>query len=146
MEKTPMSLTKGPIWKSLVFFAMPIFLGNLFQQMYNTVDVLIVGKYLGSASLAAVSATGSLIFLLTGFLNGVANGAGVVIARYYGAEDDEGLKKSINTTIAAGIIAGVVFTIVGVFATPTLLKLMNTPEEAIVMFCSLPVPLSLALT
>ena len=76
-------MTSGSIWKSMVLFAMPIFIGNLFQQMYNTVDSLIVGNYLGSEPLAAVSSSGSLIFMLVGFLSGVASGAGVVVARFF---------------------------------------------------------------
>ena len=78
-------LTEGPIWKRMTAFAIPIFLGNLFQQLYNTADSLIVGNFLGSNALAAVSSSGSLIFLLVGFFNGIAIGAGVVIARYFGA-------------------------------------------------------------
>ena len=76
-------LTEGSIWKKMVAFALPLFFGNLFQQLYNTADSLIVGNFLGSNALAAVSSSGSLIFLLVGFFNGIAMGAGVVIARYY---------------------------------------------------------------
>ena len=75
-------LTEGSIWKKMVAFALPLFFGNLFQQLYNTADSLIVGNFLGSNALAAVSSSGSLIFLLVGFFNGIAMGAGVVIARY----------------------------------------------------------------
>ena len=78
-------MTEGSIGKRMVLFALPIFLGNLFQQMYNTADSLIVGNFLGSNALAAVSSSGSLIFMLIGFLSGVSIGAGVVIARYFGA-------------------------------------------------------------
>ena len=74
-------MTEGSIWKKLVSFAIPLFLGNLFQQLYNTADSLIVGNFLGSEALAAVSSSGSLIFLMVGFFNGIAIGAGVVIAR-----------------------------------------------------------------
>ena len=81
-------LTEGPIWKRLVAFAIPLFFGNLFQQLYNTADSLIVGNFLGSDALAAVSSSGSLIFLMVGFFNGISLGAGVVIARYFGAKDD----------------------------------------------------------
>lgn len=81
-------MTEGVIWKRMVMFALPIFIGNLFQQMYNTVDSLIVGNYLGSSALAAVSSSGNLIFMLIGFLTGIATGAGVIISRLYGAKDD----------------------------------------------------------
>ena len=84
MEKGT-KLLEGSIWKGVVAFAIPLFLGNLFQQLYNTVDSLIVGNFLGSDALAAVSSSGSLIFLLVGFFNGIAVGAGVVFSKYFGA-------------------------------------------------------------
>lgn len=80
------SMCEGSIAKTIIAFAIPLFLGNLFQQLYNTADSLIVGNYLGSNALAAVSSSGNLIFLLVGFFNGIAVGAGVVIARYFGGE------------------------------------------------------------
>ena len=80
-------MTEGPIWKRMILFAIPLFLGNLFQQLYNTADSLIVGNFLGSDALAAVSSSGSLIFLMVGFFNGISLGAGVVIARYFGARE-----------------------------------------------------------
>ncbi|MCB6543708.1 oligosaccharide flippase family protein, partial [Desulfovibrio desulfuricans] len=80
-------MTEGTIWKKIMFFALPLFFGNLFQQLYNTADSLIVGNFLGSNALAAVSSSGNLIFLMVGFFNGIAIGAGVVIARYFGARD-----------------------------------------------------------
>ena len=79
-------MTEGSIARRIILFAIPLFLGNLFQQLYNTADSLIVGDFLGSNALAAVSSSGNLIFLLVGFINGIAMGAGVVIARYYGAK------------------------------------------------------------
>ena len=96
MEKGT-KLLEGSIWKGVVAFAIPLFLGNLFQQLYNTVDSLIVGNFLGSDALAAVSSSGSLIFLLVGFFNGIAVGAGVVISKYFGARDYENLKKAVHT-------------------------------------------------
>lgn len=86
------NLLEGSIWKGIVSFAIPS-LGNLFQQLYNTADSLIVGNFLGSDALAAVSSSGSLIFLMVGFFNGIAVGAGVVISKYFGAADYDGLKK-----------------------------------------------------
>ena len=88
------NLLEGSIWKGIVSFAIPLFLGNLFQQLYNTADSLIVGNFLGSDALAAVSSSGSLIFLMVGFFNGIAVGAGVVISKYFGAADYDGLKKA----------------------------------------------------
>lgn len=84
-------MTEGKISQKIIFFAIPLFLGNLFQQLYNTADSLIVGNFLGSNALAAVSSSSNLIFLMVGFINGIALGAGVVIARYYGAKNRENL-------------------------------------------------------
>lgn len=82
MAKTIEPMTSGSIWKHMTFFALPLMLGNLFQQLYNTVDSLIVGNFLGSSALAAVSSSGSLIFMLIGFLSGISSGAGVIVARF----------------------------------------------------------------
>ena len=82
-------MTSGPIWKRLVAFAIPLFWGNLFQQLYNTADSVIVGNFLGNNALAAVSSSGNLIFLLVGFFNGIAIGAGVVTGKYFGAGDNK---------------------------------------------------------
>jgi len=122
-------LTEGKISKSLIFFAVPIFLGNLFQQLYNVVDSLVVGNVLGKEALAAVSSTGSLIFLIVGFINGIFVGAGVTIARYYGANNKEKLSLAVHTTIAFGFIAGIIVTLLGVGFSPLLLKLMGTPRD-----------------
>ena len=89
-------MTNGPIWKRLVAFAIPLFWGNLFQQLYNTADSVIVGNFLGNNALAAVSSSGNLIFLLVGFFNGIAIGASVVTGKYFGAGNTENLKKSIH--------------------------------------------------
>ena len=94
------SLTSGSIWRGMLFFALPILLGNIFQQLYNTADAFIVGRFLDKNAYAAVSSSGSLIFLLVGFFNGIAVGAGVVIARYYGAKDNEKLQTAVHTTLA----------------------------------------------
>ena len=101
-------MTSGPIWKKIIMFALPLFLGTLFQQLYNTADSLIVGNFLDSNALAAVSSSGNLIFLMVGFFNGIAMGAGVVIARYYGARNTENLQKAIHTTISLGLAASAV--------------------------------------
>lgn len=104
-------------------------MGNLFQQLYNTVDSIIVGNYIGSEALAAVGSSGSLINLLIGFCIGASAGAGVVIAQFYGAQDKEGVRKAVHTTIAIAIAAGAILTIVGIVTTPLLLKAMGTPKE-----------------
>ena len=124
-------LTEGPIWKRMTAFAFPLFLGNLFQQLYNTADSLIVGNFLGSNALAAVSSSGSLIFLLVGFFNGISIGAGVVIARYYGARQKNELQKAIHTTIGFGLISGILLTILGLILAPRILLLMKTPADVL---------------
>lgn len=124
-------LTEGPILRRLVGFAIPIFLGNLFQQLYNTCDSLIVGNFVGSEALAAVSSSGSLIFLIVGLFNGIAMGAGVVIARYFGARDTEMMQRAIHATIFFGLIAGVALTGIGIALTPLLLQWMGTPEDVL---------------
>ena len=124
-------MTEGSISKKIIFFAIPLFLGNLFQQLYNTADSLIVGNFLGSNALAAVSSSGNLIFLMVGFINGIAMGAGVVIARYYGAKKRDSLQKAIHTTVAFGLAAGAVLTVLGMFLAPKILVLMGTPADVL---------------
>ena len=122
-------MTEGPIWKRIITFALPLFLGNLFQQLYNTADSLIVGNFLGSDALAAVSSSGSLIFLMVGFFNGIAMGAGVVIARYYGGKKIDLVQRAIHTDIAFGLICGALLTVIGLILAPQMLILMGTPEN-----------------
>ena len=123
------TMTEGSIFKQLIKFSIPLILGNLFQQLYNTVDTIIVGNYIGSDALAAVGSTSALINLLLAFCVGVSAGAGVVIAQYYGARDEKNMRTAVHTTIAIACIAGVVMTILGVLFTPTFLRIMGTPEE-----------------
>ena len=92
-------LTVGSVPRKMLTFALPIFLSNLFQQLYNAVDSLIVGNFIGRSALAAVSSSSSMILLMVGFINGVSLGAGVLIARYYGAEDDENMERAVHTTV-----------------------------------------------
>ncbi|MBR2895818.1 MAG: MATE family efflux transporter [Oscillospiraceae bacterium] len=125
------SMTEGPIWKGLIYFAIPIFFGNLFQQLYNTADTLIVGNFLGKEALAAVSSSGNLIFMMVGFLHGMAMGAGVLIAKHYGAKDYKRMRTAIHTDIAFALIAGIALTVVGVLLTPHILRWMGTPENVL---------------
>lgn len=124
-------MTEGKISKKIVLFALPIFLGNLFQQLYNIVDSIVVGNVLGKEALAAVSSSGSLIFMIVGFINGIFVGAGVVIARYFGAKDMKNVHTAVHTTIAFGLIAGVFVTAAGMIGTPWMLKMMGTPEDVL---------------
>ena len=122
-------MTEGPIWKKILYFSIPLILGNLFQQMYNTVDSIIVGNYIGSEALAAVGSSGSIINLLIGFCVGASAGAGVVISQYYGAQNKEGVRKAVHTTIAISIVAGLIMTVAGVLLVPVILRMMGTPAE-----------------
>lgn len=124
-------MTTGPIWKKIIAFAIPLFLGNLFQQFYNTADSLIVGNFLGSSALAAVSSSGNLIFLMVGFFNGLAVGAGVVVARYFGAKKFDIVQRAIHTIVTLGFFCGIALTVVGFVAAPQILVLMGTPAEVL---------------
>lgn len=115
----------------MLLFALPIFLGNVFQQFYNAFDAWCVGNFIGENALAAVSSSGSLIFLMVSFFNGLAMGAGVVIARYFGAAQYDSMGKAIHTAIAFGLVTGVVLTGAGVAFTPTILRWMGTPGEVL---------------
>ncbi|WP_456074418.1 MATE family efflux transporter [Holdemanella biformis] len=129
MKKNQMLMTSGTIWKQMLLFAFPVFLGNLFQQLYNTADSLIVGNYLGSSSLAAVTSCGELIFLLTSLFQGISVGAGVVIARYFGANDKERMQNAIHTLMAFGIVFGIGLTVFGYLLAPVLLGVdVNTKK------------------
>ena len=125
------SLTQGGVARAMLLFALPIFCSNLFQQLYNAVDSLIVGNFLGGEALAAVGSSGSLIMLLVGFVNGMSLGAGVLVARFFGAGDRENLERAVHTTVALGLAAGLVLTVAGVLFTPQLLRWMGTPEDVI---------------
>ena len=130
-DKALTVLTDGPVGKRIIAFAIPLFLGNLFQQLYNTADSLIVGNFLGSEALAAVSSSGNLIFLMVGFFNGIAMGAGVIVARYYGAKQFDKLQTAIHTLVAFGLVAGLLLMCLGMTLTPFILRLMGTPENVL---------------
>ena len=115
----------------MLLFALPVFLGNLFQQFYNAFDSWCVGNYIGEDALAAVGSSGSLIFMMVSFFSGLSMGAGVVIARYFGAKDYESMSKSIHTGIAFGLVVGVLLTALGVGFTPTILRWMGTPKDVL---------------
>ena len=129
MQKDAMRMSEGPIAGQMLRFAAPLFLGNLFQQLYNTADALIVGNMLGNDALAAVSATGTLVFLIISLFVGIAAGSGVLISRYFGAQDHDKLEKAIHTNVAFSLVAGLLMTLFGVLFTPALLRAMGTPED-----------------
>ena len=129
MHHDAMRMTEGSIPGQILRFAAPLFLGNLFQQLYNTADALIVGNMLGNDALAAVSATGTLVFLVISLFVGIAAGSSVLISRYFGAQDYDKLEKAIHTNVAFSLAAGVLMTVFGVLFTPWMLKAMGTPED-----------------
>lgn len=125
------NLTEGNPYSLIIRFALPIFLSQVFQQLYNAADSVIVGQFLGTDALAAVSSSGTLIFLMVSFFNGTALGAGVVISHCFGARDEDGVSRAIHTDLAFGIVAGVVLTVAGVLLTPTFLVWMGTDPEVL---------------
>lgn len=123
-------ITEGVIWKQLLAFFFPILLGTFFQQLYNTVDAVIVGNFVGKEALAAVGgSTGTLINLLVGFFTGLSSGATVIISQFYGARRDEQVSNAVHTAIALGLVASVVFFVVGFFGAPAALEAMDTPDD-----------------
>ena len=122
-------LTEGSIARGLIAFALPLFLGQLLQQLYNMTDAWVVGNFASNDAFAAVSLSGNLTFLIVGFFNGIAIGGGVVISRYFGARDDLGIERSIHANFLFGLIASVLSTIIGLILSPILLRWMNTPES-----------------
>lgn len=129
--KADVDLLNGPIFKSLVIFMIPLLISNVFQQLYNTVDTMIVGNYLGDTSLAAIGSCTSIYDLLVGFALGVGNGLSIVTARSFGSKDENLLKKSVASSIVIGIVVSLTITIIGSLILYPLLQLLNTPAEII---------------
>lgn len=128
-ESSGKDLTTGPIGRGILAFAIPLFLGQLLQQLYNVADAWVVGNFANNNAFAAVSSTGSMTFLIIGFFNGVATGGGVVISKYYGAKNYEAVEKAVHTNFLFGIIASILATVVGLLMAPWLLTVMKTPDE-----------------
>ena len=124
-------MTEGVIWKSIITFAIPLLIGNLFQQLYNTVDSIVVGNFVGKEALAAVGSTTTIINMLVGFFMGLSTGASVIISQYFGAKDHKKLHAAVHTSIAMTFLLGIIMTFVGIVLSPTLLKFMNTPDDVI---------------
>lgn len=122
-------MTEGVIWKQLLLFALPLLLGNLFQQFYNTVDSIVVGNYIGANALASVGASTPIVNLMVGMFTGLGTGAGVVIAQFFGAKDHKGVHDGVHTTIALCLVSGLVMAVVGVALSPIILRLLDTPAE-----------------
>ena len=124
-----MDMTQGTIWKQLIYFAFPLLIGNLFQQLYNTVDAVVVGNFVSTEALAAVGSVTPIINMLVGFFSGLATGAGVVISQFFGAKNGQMLHKAVHTTLLMTVGLGVIFTFIGIFMTPLMLNLMSTPAD-----------------
>ena len=125
------NITEGVIWKQLLSFFFPILLGTFFQQMYNTVDTIIVGRFVGTQALAAVGSTGALISLLNGFFMGLSSGATVLVSQFFGASDRTGVKKALHTGIGLALVLGLLITLLGLFFGPRVLQMMKTPEDCL---------------
>jgi putative efflux protein, MATE family len=132
-QRLKVDITEGIIWKQLLLFAMPLLVSNILQQLYNTVDSAIVGKFINDDALAAVGSTGSLTGMLVGLFMGIATGAGVIIAQHYGARNIEKLQDAVHTAMALSVISSVILMVIGVWATPALLRIMGSPENVIDM-------------
>lgn len=124
-------MTEGNIWKLLIVFALPLILGNLLQQMYNTADSIIVGNYIGSNGLAAVGSGSSLLMLIISFSQGAAVGAGVIVSQSIGAKRSDIIKKSVHTAMCISVILGLVLSVIGVIFSSQLIEWMRTPEDVL---------------
>lgn len=130
-RKNDVNMTEGSIIRHLVVFAAPLLVGNIFQQLYNTVDTWVVGKYVSNEAFSAVGTVGPIINMLIGFFLGLSSGAGVVISQYYGAGKTEEVRKTVHTSLMMTILLGLLFTGLGIALIPGMLALMNTPAEVI---------------
>lgn len=124
-------LLKGSIWKSILIFSLPLLVGNLFQQLYNTVDSYVVGNFVSSHALAAVGQSTSIINMLVGFFMGLSTGAGVVIAQYFGAKETKKMQDSIHTSLALTLVLCVLFTILGIALSKPILVMIGSPKEVL---------------
>ena len=129
MKKGEKDMTKGAILPQILLFALPLILGQLFQQLYNTFDTWCVGNFVGKNSFSAVGTVGSITNMLIGFAGGFSTGAGVVISQYYGAGDKENVRKSVHTFILFMFILSIALSLLGVALTPFLIKIIKAPPE-----------------
>lgn len=126
-----LDMVNGPLWKNIFLFSLPLMLSSLLQILLNAADTIVVGKFSGQEALAAVGATGSIVFLLTALFNGVAVGANVIVARYLGTRDFQKTQKAVHTSLMIAILGGVVLSLVGVFFSEHFLRWMGTPLDFI---------------
>ena len=128
-KTTVRDMTEGSIVKQVILFALPLMLGNIFQMLYNTVDSIVVGNFVGKQALAAVGSTTMIVNMMVFFFNGFSTGAGVIIANLFGARNMEKLHKAVETTMAATFLLSALFTVAGVAAVKPMLRFMATPED-----------------
>lgn len=129
MKTKKMNMTSGPIYKQLILFAVPLLLGNMFQMLYNMVDTLVVGNFVGTEALAAVGSTTMIVNTMISFFNGLSIGAGVVISQNFGARDYKKLHIAVETTMAMTFSFGILFTVIGVLFVRPMLLFMSTPDD-----------------
>ena len=130
-QKRDVDMTEGNIVRHIIIFAIPLLLGNIFQQLYNTVDTWVVGNFASNEAYSAVGTVGPIVNMLIGFFLGLSSGAGVVISQYYGAGRHDKVHDTVHTAVLMTLILGVVFTALGIFMTPLMLKLINMPDTVI---------------
>ena len=128
-QSATLNMTEGNILKLILVYSFPLLLGNLFQNLYNTVDSLVVGNFIGKTSLAAIGSTASLIHLLVGFFNGFSTGGTIVVSQFFGAKDNDGIRKTVHTMIATTLIVGIILSGAGILLSPILLRMMRVPSE-----------------
>lgn len=130
-KKTESLMTEGNIFRQLLRFAVPLLFGNLLQQLYNMVDTWVVGNFVSNEAFSAVGTVGPIVNMLIGFFMGLSSGAGVVISQYFGAKKEEEVQKSVHTAFLLTLLLGIAFTAVGLWMTPLMLRLMQTPAEVL---------------
>ena len=130
-KRRDVDMTQGSIVRHIISFAFPLVLGNLFQQLYNTVDTWVVGNFVSNEAFSAVGTVGPIINMLIGVFMGLSSGAGVVISQYYGAQKEEDVSRAVHTAIVMTLVMAAAFTFIGIFMIPYMLDLMNTPEAVV---------------
>ena len=128
-KRRDVDMTEGNITRHIISFALPLLIGNIFQQLYNMVDTWVVGNYVNIQAYSAVGTVGPIVNMLIGFFMGLSSGAGVVISQYYGAQQPDKVKQTVHTALLMTLTLGVIFTAVGILMTPTMLKLINMPPD-----------------
>ena len=130
-KKYEIDMCNGPILKKMLLFAVPLMLSSILQLLFNAADIVVVGRFAGDDSLAAVGSTSSLINLLTNLFIGLSVGANVLVARYFGAKKEDELKETVHTAMTLSIIGGIILTIIGIVGAPVILSWMQTPPEVL---------------